>query len=117
SGFREAHPVRRLPWRRLDQAIEKLDRFRGMPRLFEQSRGWVKILERIADDHDKAPQEFQCTWHVAGGQANLSQAQKVSGYEIVLFNFARKDEFENLASRLLVAGLEKRSRSLAERFP
>ena len=87
-----------------------------MAGFFEKRRGGIEILVRIAYDDDQTTQELKRPGCVAGRDAYLREAQKVGGHELVILDFTSKDKFDQLASRLFVAGVKKLARCRTKNF-
>jgi hypothetical protein len=85
-----------------------------VPGFLHQRGGRIEILERIPDGNDQAVQQIKRSGRIAGSEADLCESQEVGRDKSVLFNLAGKDQFEDFARRLLVAGFKQTAGSGAE---
>ena len=87
--------------------FEEFDGFDAAAGFFEKRRGGIEILVRIAYDDNQTTQELKRPGGVPGRDAYLGEPQKIGGHKLVILDFTSKDKFDELASRLLVAGVKK----------
>src|SRR5208283_2281654 len=108
--FGQPHAEDWVPRSGFDEGIEKRNGLRVVPGFFEQRRGRIHVLIRIANDRDQTAEQFDGPRGVAGGDANLRKAQKVCGDQFVLVELAREYKLQNFARRLFIPGFRELSR-------
>ncbi len=87
-----------------------------MAGLFEERRGRIEIFVRIAHGGGQTAQKFERAGRVARRKANLREPQEVGGHELMIFDFAGEDKFDQFAGRLFVTSIEKLARRRPKNF-